>query len=185
MMMETTTLRAILETPKVGEQALESFWSQSWKNFLSSAAEMKSYDISNGDSQQLRIAKVLTLGKDGEPELSLIFQSQEHKTVWMVSEQAEEKTVEHARGHVHYFPVEKAEEAETAILDKIPNVPVGAVADVLWALSQHPDKTGNPDKLADYIKMAASPNKSGRRSLFSTRVPMKIDPKKLEQPIQQ
>lgn len=103
-LMQTDTLMAVLKTPEVSGETLAALWNQDWRDRLDAQLvedktktvgeeSPENVKMADGSSQTLRIAKVLTMGKDGT-EASLIFQSLEKKQTWIISENGKPDKVE-------------------------------------------------------------------------------------------
>lgn len=104
-MMKTETLVALLKTPDLGEGALDALWNEAWRKQLNGElvadkTKLRPEDespecvaMADGSHKHLRVAKVLTMGKD-RPEASVILQSRELRKTWVISENGKSERIE-------------------------------------------------------------------------------------------
>jgi len=101
-LIETDILVTLIETPKIGEETVDALWNEGWKKDLNEMAMEGGFEDEKdtplcvqmlaGSSQELRVCKVLTKGKDGLPEPLLILDSPSTKNTWVLREKGVSRT---------------------------------------------------------------------------------------------
>jgi hypothetical protein len=92
-MIETSTLVSLLQTPVIGKDTLNAFWSRAWKNAINEVRTEDGVDfgemadflkMNDGTHERMRVVKVITKNKDGRPEPLVILDSPTGKATWVV-----------------------------------------------------------------------------------------------------
>jgi len=98
--MDSEVFLTLLSAPKVGEETLEALWNEGWHKQLSEIIQESVVDdhpdfvdAMSGKSKDFRGAKVLTRGKDGAPEASIVLDSPKLKKTWILRKDIKEETI--------------------------------------------------------------------------------------------
>lgn len=198
-MMETNTLMAILKTADLGESTLDALWDEGWKGHLAEilegpaeetkAGQLKSnqikssececIQIADGSSNTLRVARVMTMGENDKPEVSLIFQSRNHRKTWVISENGQRDTLQGTDTSLETYGADQSKALWEDIQDTIPPSELHP-EDLPAALGafNNLDPETKPD-VSDAIEKAfresETEKSTGRRSLRNTKIPLRVD----------
>lgn len=98
--MSSEVFLTLISTPKIGEETLEALWNEGWHQTLTDIIEEGVDDehpdfvkAMSGKSKDFRGAKVLTRGKDGLPEATIILDSPKLKKTWVLRNEAKEEEI--------------------------------------------------------------------------------------------
>jgi hypothetical protein len=199
-MMRTEMLLALLKTPDLGEQALDALWNESWRKHLQAGiiadktAEgatvpvpttpipgitppPKCISMADGSDEDLRIAKVLTMGKE-RPEASIIFQSRSLKTTWIISENGKREVLENGASKVLCFRENESKALWLHIVAEMGSAIKPNVLAALHALHSLPEEAMlEPEEaIAASFQQNEQERAQNARGLRNTKIPLRVPP---------